>query len=105
MLKTVLTEFWAPTAESPEWGMEYNADDQLRCKVHGYFEQSTLMRTLTVYGSDSVRSWRWYGKLPVQIEPTSGWRLKATVQGKDREFEVTGAVNLGTWTVELTEVQ
>jgi hypothetical protein len=52
-----------------------------------------------------VKAWRWTGKLPRGIDLSSGWRARATVQGKDREFEVQSAMLVVAWTVELTEVQ
>jgi hypothetical protein len=105
MLQTTRTEFQRATGVASEWGMKHNEDDTLACVAYGYFEPVSLTRTVTVYGDGAVKAWRWTGKLPRGIDLSSGWRARATVQGKDREFEVQSAMLVVAWTVELTEVQ
>ena len=108
-LQTTRTEFHRPVRETPEWGMGFNAEDTLAFVGRGYFEPVGLTRTVTVYGDGGVRAWRWTGTIPRDAEgqaqaPETGWRVKANVQGKDREFDVMNAMLNQAWTVELTEV-
>ena len=108
-LQTTRTEFHRPVRETPEWGMGFNADDTLAFVGTGHFEPVGLSRTVGIYGTGGVRAWRWTGTIPRDEsgeaqEPEIGWRLKANVQGKDREFDVMNATLAVAWTVELTEV-
>ena len=103
-LQMTRTEFHRPVRETPEWGMGFNAEDTLAFVGMGYFEPVGLSRTVGIYGTGAVKAWRWMGTLANGSEPEIGWRLKATVRGKDREFDVTNATLAVAWTVELTEV-
>lgn len=108
-LQTTRTEFHRPVRETPEWGMGFNAEDTLAFVGRGHFEPVSLSRTVGIYGTGGIRAWRWTGTIPrdengAAQEPEIGWRCKANVQGKDREFDVMNPTLAVGWTVELTEV-
>ena len=105
MIATASCEFYEPVSAYSEAMMEHNEAPEPVCIVRGYLEHLSMSRSRSVAGESVSNAWRWSGMLPRGVYPeANGWEVQSAFLGKDRRFQVMGAVKQQWWTIDLQEV-
>ncbi len=102
--KVVVTFFRPQSVRDTATAKHTDTEPQKLGMVRGSLEHRTMTRAQTDLGVGDANNWTYIGGLPRGWYPNTRWRARANVEGRERDFAVSGAARTKDgWQIALRE--